>query len=146
MHTCRSSTEPLRFGAGTHSSFGGAALERKRKKDTKLSRLSGIILSDNEKGDNMESKLFDAHGWFTGTLPEDCVHDCSGPGPADEAVEYWRGKLAFQVPVELAIRYLREFGAWDDLLEAGQEVLSRRCLWIACGEIKESGEWLGLVH
>ena len=94
----------------------------------------------------MNGNLFDSYGWFTGTLPADCVVDCSQPGPVDEAVEYWRGKLSFDVPRPLAVRYLKEFGAWDDLETAEPESLARRCLWIACGDIRENGEWFGLIH
>jgi hypothetical protein len=103
-------------------------------------------LSFLRKEANMESKLFDSYGWFIGTLPEDCVSDCSAAGDVFAAAEYWRKEIDFQVPRELAARYLEAFGAWDDLDTVEDETLARRVLWIACGDMKEQGEWLGLIH
>ena len=93
-----------------------------------------------------ESKLFDQYGNFNGEIPAECVADCTTPGQdADESVTYWRTRLDFSVPRDLAIRYLKDFGAWDDLAEASDTTLAERCLWIACGDIRENGEWFGLV-
>jgi len=94
------------------------------------------------------SQLFDAQGNFTGKIPKEAVRDCSGPGKADEAVEAWRKKLNFEVPRDKAIRYLKEFGAWplEELNEMDDDDIAKKVLWIACGDIKENGKWLGLVH
>jgi len=95
----------------------------------------------------MNANLFDAHGWFTGNLPAECVADCTTPGQdAGPSVDYWRKRLDFQVPRELAVKYLRDFGAWDSLETDSDDNLARRVLWIACGDIRENGEWFGLIH
>lgn len=95
----------------------------------------------------LDKPLFDKYGYFLEELPEDCIRDCFSPGQdASEAVSYWRKRLGFQVPRELAVRYLREYGAWEDLDTASDDMLADRCLWLAAGDIKENGEWFGLVH
>ena len=77
-------------------------------------------------------------------------YDCGASGSVDSAVEYWREKLKLSdalAPVRaLAERYLHEFGAWDDLATADIDTLANRVLWTACCDIREQGEWLGLVH
>lgn len=99
--------------------------------------------------------MFNEYGYFQGTLPAECVADCTTPGQdASESVEYWRKRLNFTVPRDRAIAYLREFGAWPvesneydkGLTEMSDDELAARALWIACGEIKEKGEWCGVVH
>jgi len=91
---------------------------------------------------------FDSHGWLLKKIPKECVKDCSGQGKVDEAVEYWVKKLNFHAPKEKAIEYLKEFGAWDkeELTNMSQEDIDQKVLWIACGDIKENGDWLGMVH
>ena len=91
---------------------------------------------------------FDEHGWILREIPPECVSDCTGPGPADDAVAYWRAQLGFDVPLDLAIAWLREFGAWslEELQASTAAELADRCLWLACGDIAERGEWLGLIH
>lgn len=89
---------------------------------------------------------FDSNGYLLKKIPKQCVEDCSGAGRADEAVKHWVKKLNFHVPRVTAIAYLKDFGAWDDLAGVDQETLDQRVLWIACGDIKENGDWLGLVH
>lgn len=84
----------------------------------------------------------------SGKFPPDCVAACSASGSVDDAVEYWRSELNFEVPRELAIDYLGEFGAWDgeELGAMTDEELAEKILWIACCDISEQGEWLGLCH
>lgn len=91
---------------------------------------------------------FDRHGWLQGTIPQECVDDCSRPGRRDEDAMFWREKLGFTVPRDLAIPYLRETGAWspEELAEFSDERLAETVLWIACGDIRSDGEWFGLVH
>ena len=80
------------------------------------------------KGDNM-TIYFDKFGWFLGELPEDCVADCTTPGQdASISVAYWQNRLGFKVPRDLAIRYLKEFGAWDSLETESDTTLADRCL------------------
>jgi hypothetical protein len=91
------------------------------------------------------------YGWLaSGQFPAECILACSASGSVDHAVAYWRDKLGFVAALEpvrhLVERYLKEFGAWDDLATADIEVLADRILWTACGDIAEQGEWLGLVH
>lgn len=86
----------------------------------------------------------------SGQFPADCIESCSASGRVDEAVKYWREKLklseALEPVRELIERYLKEFGAWDDLQTADINTLAERVLWTACGDIKEQGEWNGLCH
>ena len=96
-----------------------------------------------------KSKLFNEYGHFLDTLPEECVNDCSRPGQdASESVEHWQRKLEFDCPREQAIQYLRETGAWPvetnkydtGLNDMSDTELSQKVLWIACNDIRESGE------
>jgi hypothetical protein len=95
---------------------------------------------------------FDAkYGWIaSGSFPADCIAACSASGSVDSSVEYWRDRLNLVAALEpvrtLVERYLREFGAWDDLQTADMETLANRILWTACCDIREQGEWPGLVH
>ena len=91
------------------------------------------------------------YGWLqSGQFPADCIAECSASGSVDSAVEYWRIKLNLVealTPVRGKVEsYLKEFGAWDDLQEASMETLADRILWTACCDIREQGEWAGLVH
>lgn len=98
--------------------------------------------------------MFDAYGNFTGELPAECIRDCSESGAVDDAVTDWRKSLEFTVPRMQAIRYLRAFGAWPvetdeydtGLVDMTDDALADKVLWIACCEIRETGEWFGLVH
>lgn len=95
---------------------------------------------------------FDAkYGWLaSGQFPADCIRDCSAGGRVDASVECWRLELKFAEALEpvrpLVERYLKEFGAWDDLTTADMDTLADRVLWSACCDIREQGEWGGLVH
>jgi hypothetical protein len=100
------------------------------------------------------TNLFDECGWFVGDLPDDCVADCSASGDVTALVYLWLDRLSFVVPRPKAIAYLKEFGAWpveSDKYDKGlndmtDTELAAKVLWIACGDISEQGEWLGLVH
>lgn len=95
---------------------------------------------------------FNAYGNCLQEFPADCVAECSAQGSADDAVAYWIGALTFSVPRNLAIRHLRGFGAWpmesDDydtgLLDMDDNDLASKVLWLACCDIRETGEWFGL--
>src|SRR5882724_10649368 len=86
----------------------------------------------------------------SGQIPAECIEDCSGSGSVDGSVEYWRKRLDLSAILsphtDLVVRYLREFGAWDDLESAGIDTLANRVLWTACCDIREQGEWGGLCH
>lgn len=72
-------------------------------------------------------------------LPEDCIEDCAGPGPADNMVAYWRSRLGFTVERVPAIACLVGYGAWTrEELEAMSDIdIAETILWIACGNFKE---------
>ena len=95
----------------------------------------------------VKSPWFDSYGYFVGTLPDNCVADCSHSGQCDEDVKHWRQRLEFHVPRERTIAYLREFGSWtaDELNAKSDEGLAEIVLWLACCEIREAGEWFGVV-
>lgn len=95
----------------------------------------------------MTSKLFNEYGHYIGPeFPADCVADCSASGQVYDAVHLWALELEFSVPRDLAIRYLREYGAWtaEELAEKTDTQLAETVLWIACGDISEQGEWMGI--
>lgn len=90
-------------------------------------------------------------GWIaSGQFPADCIAACSASGSVDSAVAHWCAELKFAEALEpvrpLVEQYIKEFGAWDDLTTASIETLAHRVLWSACCDIREQGEWLGLVH
>jgi hypothetical protein len=88
---------------------------------------------------------FDEYGNFLGKIPKQCVADCSHSGDCYSDVVAWVDKLSFNVPPSLARRYLQDFGAWDDLDDCSHDVLNQRVLWIACCDIKENGDWYGVI-
>jgi hypothetical protein len=93
----------------------------------------------------MKKQLFDEYGNFLGKIPAHAVKACSHAGDCYE-VKYWQNKLNFVCPRQLAINYLQEFGAWEDLNTVDDVTINQRVLWIACCDIKETGEWFGLIN
>lgn len=93
------------------------------------------------------STWFNASGYLVGTLPADCIADCAHAGPCDDDVRHWRQQLEFQVPRDRATAYLREFGAWtaEELAAKSDEELAEVVLWLGCCQIRETGQWWGLV-
>ena len=82
-------------------------------------------------------------------LPAECVADCSGPGPADEAVSFWVDRLGFDGPSWLFRSHLREFGCWDGADLADHRANCERVLWTwACSCSEDPGVhdylWLGV--
>jgi hypothetical protein len=101
------------------------------------------------------NEWFDEYGHFLGELPEECWQDCSAPGQdAAPMVEYWRKRLGFEVPREKAIEYLSEFGAWPiesdeydtGLNQMNDDEIAGKVLWCAACDMREQGEWFGLIH
>jgi len=92
------------------------------------------------------SEWFNNNGIMIKDIPEEAVDACGGQGNKDQVVDHWVEKLDFNVPRELAIKYLKEFGAWEDLKQTNQDTLNKRVFWIACNDIAENGEWFGLQH
>lgn len=70
-------------------------------------------------------------------LPAECVTDCSGPGPADEAVDFWVDRLGFDGPAWMFRRHLSHFGAWDSAELCDHEQNRRRLLWIWANDCRE---------
>lgn len=98
----------------------------------------GIEVSPSEI---TEDGLFHArYGHYYGpAFPPECVLDCTTPGQdASEAITYWRGRLGFRVPRELAVRWLED--AWDDLSMADDSTLADRVLWCACCNVMEEAQ------
>lgn len=91
------------------------------------------------------------YGWLNaGQFPAECIEACSASGSVDESVDIWVLRLDLVKALEpvraLAERYLKEFGAWDDLSTCELSTIAQRVLWVACCDIREEGEWPGLVH
>lgn len=91
---------------------------------------------------------FDESGELIRKIPTECVSDCSHSGDCEIDCTYWVKKLNFIIPRDKTIAYLKEFGAWtlEDLNSKNDEELAIITLWVACNDIAEQGEWLGLVH
>jgi hypothetical protein len=72
-------------------------------------------------------------------LPRECIADCSGPGSADAAVDYWRDRLGFTVDRDRTMRCLAGYGAWEpeELAAEDADTLAARVLWLACGDFNE---------
>ena len=91
---------------------------------------------------------FDREGNLQRKIPEECVKDCTHMGPCDADVKYWREKLNFEVPRQLAILYIKDIGAYEEeeTEEMTHEELAEYILWCVCFDIKEHGEFFGLVQ
>lgn len=98
---------------------------------------------------------FNHHGYLQRRIPKQCWQDCSTPGQdASESVEFWRNKLGFTVPREMAINWLASTGAWPcetDEYDLGLEdmtddSLATNVLWLACCNMRENGEWIGMTN
>lgn len=75
-------------------------------------------------------------------LPPDCIVECSAPGPADAAVDYWLSRpevreVIMRAPADDLRDYLRDYGAWDDEDLEDDETNRQRLLWLACGDFAE---------
>jgi len=92
---------------------------------------------------------FDHYGNFKHSIAKSAAEECTPPGVDASSIvlESVRAR-GFAVPRVPAINYLKEFGAWslEELTAMTDEELACKVWWIACGDTKESGEWLGLVH
>jgi hypothetical protein len=94
--------------------------------------------------------MFNEFGHYTGPrIPDDCVIECTAAGqPADDAVEHWARVLDFEVPRVAAINYLARTGSAtrEELASRSDEYLAEFVLWIACCNMLENGDWLGLCE
>ena len=100
-----------------------------------------------EKTDRLE---FSDSGWLHNDIPSDCVAACYHNGQCYPDVDYWVERLDLENTIEpladVARDYLREYGEWDDLETCAIRTLAERVLWVACGDISEQGDWLGMVY
>ncbi len=75
-------------------------------------------------------------------LPEECIHECSGPGDNSQAVAYWRAELGFTVDRTNAVNCLRGYGYEPDRVEVfSNEQLAEHVLWLACADFSEYLRW-----
>lgn len=106
-----------------------------KEKSKKMKEEDYYFESDNG------SDWFDERGDMLKTLPGDCILACSGQGRVDDDVSFWVEELDFTngLPRERAIKYLREYGAWDDeeLNKMTAKSLAEKILWIFCNDLKE---------
>lgn len=71
-------------------------------------------------------------------LPREMIEDCSRGGmDATTELEYWIKKLGITVNQEKAKNLLRGIGAWDDLETVSEEEITKRTMWITCGDFSE---------
>lgn len=89
-------------------------------------------------------RLIDGYDGESGALlarfPCECAEDCSQPArPADEAVAYWLKSPRVKWTADLATlrRYLKGFGAWDDLETTTEETIKSRVLWLLACDWRE---------
>jgi len=75
-------------------------------------------------------------------LPAECISDCTHAGRCDDDVEYWRTKLDFHAPDELARKYIVSTGAWDseEVAEMDADKVDSIILWLATGQLKEGDD------
>ena len=84
--------------------------------------------------------------WFHGRdaiqePPQEAVYDCSGPGPADEAVVYWVERLSFDGPAWLIREHLKGHGAWDAAQLCDHQQNLQRLFWVWCGDLREDPDY-----
>jgi hypothetical protein len=95
-----------------------------------------------------DNTWFDDSGTLLREIPAPCVRDCSGAGQRIVQVMYWRGVLDFTAPRAQAVTYLQHTGGWtsEELAAISDTRISEIVLWLACCDIRETGEWFGLVE
>ena len=83
--------------------------------------------------------------WFNGRaavsrLPQECIEDCSAPGPVDDACDYWCKRLNFEAPPWLLREHLKSYGPWNqaDLCDHQQNL--KRLLWIWACDCHDSND------
>ena len=76
-----------------------------------------IKYDDQVVNESVETPWFDDYGNILKPIPMACILDCSGKGRVDDSVQYWLEELNFCTgfPVNKAVEWLHEFGAWEDL-------------------------------
>lgn len=85
------------------------------------------------------------HLWFNGRaaisrLPQECIDDCSSPGPVDSAVAYWVDRLNIEAPAWLLREHLKQYGAWDTWELCDHRANLHRLLWIWASDCRENND------
>ena len=80
--------------------------------------------------------------WFDGrcsiaSLPDDCIADCTAPGPADDAVAAWVNWLDFEAPPWLLRGYLKGYGAWSAAELCDHQANLQRLLWVWANDCRD---------
>ena len=75
-----------------------------------------------------------------------CIDDCSGPGPADDAVDYWyeqRATVFKDFEMGEMIDYLLSTGGYqiEELDGMTVQDLGKRILWLACCHMREGEDF-----
>ena len=100
-----------------------------------------VIKFVKESDESGSSPWFDSRGDLLKTLPGACIMACASQGRVDDDVAFWVDELGFDIdlPRERTIRYLREYGAWDEdeLNSMSETELAEKVLWIFCNDLKE---------
>ncbi len=89
---------------------------------------------------------FDEFGNLLQEIPHEAVQAVAHDGDCVEDAVYWQSLLGFIAPREQAMDFLKKscgFGR-RQLQEMPDHLLSAIVLGIACSDIKNNGEWLGL--
>lgn len=95
----------------------------------------------------MENKFFYKNGQYkSGSIPNHIIEDCSASGQVADIVHWAAIEIEFDCDMEQAKNYLRDFGAWSDAELSDHQENIERVLWLACCELGESGDWLGLIN
>lgn len=82
---------------------------------------------------------------FVLDLPDECVTECSGPGPADAAVDSWAALVprpTYLTPQMLVLE-LKEYGVWSNAELADDAANWRRIIWLAACDIREEQRSVG---
>jgi hypothetical protein len=89
---------------------------------------------------------FDENGWLIRDIPVDALSDCSHQGSCDTDVKDWREQLDFNVPRNIAINWLGEFGI-EDVDKMDDVTLADYVLWLFAGDYQDTNEMpIGLIH
>tara|TARA_R100000781_G_scaffold45941_1_gene31104 strand:- start:1914 stop:2207 length:294 start_codon:yes stop_codon:yes gene_type:complete len=96
----------------------------------------------------LNNKYFYENGEYKeGSIPQECINDCSHSGQGIDNVQYWVKKLDFDFNKDQGIDYLKAYGAWDDEQLLNHNDNKERVLWIACCDMSDSQEeFYGLIH
>lgn len=75
--------------------------------------------------------------WEISEFPSEAISDCSGPGPADDAVAHWVDELDFQPDTDATRSCLSKYGTWDAEQLSDDDENRERVFWIMMGDFAE---------